>query len=409
MAETDTRLETLEDEVKVLKGEVKRTLVDLRALLMREDSPLGEAAIAKRMAMQNQIPAPANEEPNPVEAVANQPVAQAPASPPAAPAPAPSPGPGPGAPPQPVAMPGPGPMPGPGASPAGQPFPMPQPGVAPGPPPADNSAIVAQEEMLMAEQERKMADRVLTERERITAEAEEENHPRKKNPPQPVRAEEELVDEIEEEELEEELPKPMPKKRPASPRSVMAEPVDELEDEELEEVKPRPSKNGRSKLVEDLVDEAEEETGDEGNKSDSKGKSERVTSIYDEYRDLLEETKLSQPIEDNPVGPPLDVNLLSNLVYWAALAKQRVGEEQLKDILQLYIQSGHSRPELQDLLLHISNMVDADPLDADESTTDWVDLMFHLHGILTGGFPVVKIPHIRLPLRKEAEEEDDGY
>ena len=39
MAENDTRLETLEDEVKVLKGEVKRTLVDLRALLMREDSP----------------------------------------------------------------------------------------------------------------------------------------------------------------------------------------------------------------------------------------------------------------------------------------------------------------------------------------------------------------------------------
>jgi hypothetical protein len=39
MAESDTRLETLEDEVKVLKGEFKRTLVDLRALLMREDLP----------------------------------------------------------------------------------------------------------------------------------------------------------------------------------------------------------------------------------------------------------------------------------------------------------------------------------------------------------------------------------
>ena len=201
----------------------------------------------------------------------------------------------------------------------------------------------------------------------------------------------------------------MPKKRPASSRSMMAEPVDQIEEEELEEVKPRSSKNGRSKPAEDLVYEAEEEAGDEGNKSDSKGKSERVTSIYDEYRDLLEETSLGQPIEDNPVGPPLDVNLLANLVYWAALAKQRVGEEQLKDILQLYIQSGHSRPELQDLLLHISNMVDGDPVDADESTTDWVDLMFHLHGILTGGFPVVKIPRIRLPLPVETEEKDDGY
>ena len=42
MADVDTRVESLEDEVKVLKGEVRRTLVDLRALLMREDSPLNE-------------------------------------------------------------------------------------------------------------------------------------------------------------------------------------------------------------------------------------------------------------------------------------------------------------------------------------------------------------------------------
>ena len=261
----------------------------------------------------------------------------------------------------------------------------------------------------MAEQDRKMADRELKERERRIAEAEDDSvPPRKKKPSQPVRAEED-GDEKPFDGLEEEPPEPMPKKRPASSRPMMAEPVDQIEEEELEEVKPRSSKNGRSKPTEDLVYEAEEEAGAEGNKSDSKGKSERVTSIYDEYRDLLEETRLGQPIEDNPVGPPLDVNLLANLVYWAALAKQRVGEEQLKDILQLYIQSGHSRPELQDLLLHISNMVDGDPVDADESTTDWVDLMFHLHGILTGGFPVVKIPRIRLPLPVETEEEDDGY
>ena len=50
MAENDVRLESLEDEVKVLKGEVKRTLVDLRALLMREDSPLGESGAARRAA-----------------------------------------------------------------------------------------------------------------------------------------------------------------------------------------------------------------------------------------------------------------------------------------------------------------------------------------------------------------------
>ena len=61
MAENDTRLETLEDEVKVLKGEVKRTLVDLRALLMREDSPLAEGGFARR--------APAPEPPAPKKEV----------------------------------------------------------------------------------------------------------------------------------------------------------------------------------------------------------------------------------------------------------------------------------------------------------------------------------------------------
>ncbi len=39
MADRETRLETLEDEVKILKGEVKRTMVDLKALLMKVNSP----------------------------------------------------------------------------------------------------------------------------------------------------------------------------------------------------------------------------------------------------------------------------------------------------------------------------------------------------------------------------------
>ena len=45
MAEADSkRLGALEDELKLLKGEGKRTLVDLRAFIMREDSPLNDKA-----------------------------------------------------------------------------------------------------------------------------------------------------------------------------------------------------------------------------------------------------------------------------------------------------------------------------------------------------------------------------
>lgn len=518
MAETDTRLETLEDEVKVLKGEVKRTLVDLRALLMREDSPLGEAAVAKRMAMQNAIPVQVNEAP-PIPA----PVAVAPppapviAEPPppapvaVAPPPAPPPGPGPG--PQNVMPQG---MPGPGPSPPPQAMPIPQAFAPPGAPPADNSSALARQDRLMAEQERRMTDqerkmsqlgafappggppadnlsalaqqermmaeqerriaeqeRKIAERERKMAESENDDEPpRSKKPRKPARIDEDELDEVpndlEYERAEENRPrlsrkqnledpvpgvivnleeededafdedepvKPSAKKRsPMTSPRVMAEeededeeddddvfeedePDDEPEEDDSEEddpvnVSPPPSHKGRSKSakVDRRVDRkvglikhgAEEEVVHGDNKSDSQGKSERVTSIYDEYRELLEETKQAHTLEDEPVGPPLDVNLMANLVYWASLAKQRVGEQQLNDILHLYIQSGHSRPELQDLLLHICKMVDVESAEVEQNGSDWVDLLFHLHGILTGGFPVIKIPYVRLPAQEDA-------
>jgi hypothetical protein len=99
----------------------------------------------------------------------------------------------------------------------------------------------------------------------------------------------------------------------------------------------------------------------------------------------------------------MDVNLLSSLAHWASLAKQRVGEQQLKDILELYIQSGHSRPELQELLVHLSDMVEEAAGEDGESPENWVDLMFHLHGILTGGLPVVKIPQMKFAAPAAAE------
>ena len=56
MADADSRLDTVEDELKVLKGEVRRTLVDLRALLMRADSPINEASVGRRDALPDRDP-----------------------------------------------------------------------------------------------------------------------------------------------------------------------------------------------------------------------------------------------------------------------------------------------------------------------------------------------------------------
>jgi hypothetical protein len=321
MAESETRLETLEDEVRVLKGEVKRTLVDLRALLMSEDSPLGQKVSTRRApkgaaeAPDGTVAGPTQEEEleettsgtngmSSTDSLSgpgfNLPLNDLPSGPPQA-----------------------------GSSPI--------PGLFAGDPTTnqDNQSEGAEQ----------MPDQVDP---RLSEGVEEVENPSNQHVG-----------------LEAEEPRPAEKAAP-SQGSL--------------------NQNGRSHLTQE---EGEQPSG-------APAQDCRVNSVYDEYRELLEETKQTHPIEDEPVGPPLDINLLSNLVHWTAIAKQRVGEDQMKDILQLYIQSGHSRPELQDLLLQVSRMVDVDAPGVREGPQEWVDLMFHLHGILTGGFPVIKVPHIRL-------------
>jgi hypothetical protein len=57
MAVEDQKIEAIEEEIKVLKGEVRRTLVDLRALVMREDSPLSEHSLGRRAVLDDLAPA----------------------------------------------------------------------------------------------------------------------------------------------------------------------------------------------------------------------------------------------------------------------------------------------------------------------------------------------------------------
>ena len=48
MTESDSRLERLEEDMRLMKGEVKQALVDLRAIVMNADSPLGESSFLNR-------------------------------------------------------------------------------------------------------------------------------------------------------------------------------------------------------------------------------------------------------------------------------------------------------------------------------------------------------------------------
>jgi hypothetical protein len=399
MAENDERLETLEDEVKVLKGEVKRTLVDLRALLMREDSPLSPGALARRSAAASAVgenlprresaaamlpetvnvaafvvkadnaDSPATEELDEMpfqtstaehssgifeEQLATKPGRKSPGlagglaglEAGAAPGmgfdlPGMGPGPGPGFGLEPAAV----PLDLPGAPPAG---------FAPAVPP-----LVSDAKLTISVAPVSLADRAATTPRAGMAHLQTATVPE----------EEDLM--VGDEELVHQL------------SSLNGN--------------GNGHGNGHGQGRSEIPEPEEAGTNAAGTRN----------RVYAEYQDLLRELPESYPLEDNSVGPAVDINLLSSLVHWTTLARQRVGEQQIKSILDLYIQSGHSSPALQELILNISGMVETVPSLGRESPHEWMDLMFCLHGILTGGMPVVKVPQIRLPVSGDRETRQD--
>lgn len=446
MADADTRIETLEDEIKVLKGEVRRTLVDLRALLMREDSPLNEAAIARRVVLAksqegDSPPAPVNKDVPDVarRETSSQPLPPAPEATPPGPPPAAVPMPQPppnygmtgaGFPAPAPAMP-PGPPPGPNpmwAAGAGHP-----PGPPPGPPSAspgldsaaadreraiaDQQRRMDEQERRMAEQERRIADAARPRFERDRAAEREQPKPEPKKPADRLSKPEQVADEEVETGLSVEVLLAKPEQRQEEPDDEDQDYEDEEQydeygdeeadgtleeelapaasalpnaagrgDEELKSHRPQEPRSGREKLrrhnVEDTVEEAASApTGD--------GRSSRV---YGEYIDLLAEIEECGVEEGVDASLPLDVNLVSSLTRWATVAKQRVGEQRLKEILDLYSQSGHLKPDLRQLIEQIFNLVGESGPEVGEDAQGCLDLIFHLHGILAGGLAIRQIP-----------------
>ena len=121
--------------------------------------------------------------------------------------------------------------------------------------------------------------------------------------------------------------------------------------------------------------------------------------VYDEYIELLSEAEESH-VESDEAAPtaPMDINLVAGLVRWASIAKQRVGEDLLQDILELYLQSGHAAPGLREVLTHISGMADAMTPETNQTAQECVDLISHLHGILTGALTIVRVPRVTIPV-----------
>ena len=126
----------------------------------------------------------------------------------------------------------------------------------------------------------------------------------------------------------------------------------------------------------------------------------RGSPVFEEYFELLGN---DLELEDGANGTnganglPLDLNLMASLVRWASIAKQRVGEQGLNHVLELYGQSGHLSPRLRELLDYISQMAGELPPDKDHTAQVCVDLIAQLHGILTGGLSTAKVRQVRAP------------
>ena len=98
------------------------------------------------------------------------------------------------------------------------------------------------------------------------------------------------------------------------------------------------------------------------------------------------------PQEWAPEPPPMDLNLVSNLVRWASMAKHRVGEKRLSDIIELYVASRNAPPGLSKVLANIASIVDDQAPESGQTAQETMDLIAHLHGILTASLPVPAVP-----------------
>ena len=154
---------------------------------------------------------------------------------------------------------------------------------------------------------------------------------------------------------------------------------------------PRAAKTGSNKKVLNRSGDAVHDDVEERFRTGS------GSHVYDEYQQLFETVGGAGELEDDPGNSaPLDVNLLASLVRWTTLAKGSVGEARLKKILDLYLGSGRSSPQLRELLASVSKMVDTVSPETPQAAQECMDLLSHLHGILTGGLQIAQVPQISL-------------
>ncbi|MBI4282195.1 MAG: hypothetical protein HY672_01740 [Chloroflexi bacterium] len=82
------------------------------------------------------------------------------------------------------------------------------------------------------------------------------------------------------------------------------------------------------------------------------------------------------------------VNLLTNLVHWTSMARQRMDQDRLMQFLDLYTRWGAKAPGLKEIVTDICTMLQDDQGLHNEDghhsleSEGWINLMLQLHGVL---------------------------
>ena len=127
--------------------------------------------------------------------------------------------------------------------------------------------------------------------------------------------------------------------------------------------------------------------------------------LYEEIEDLgrtgLDDRDYGKKVTEEVSQAAPGVNLLANLIRWVATAKREIDSEKLLTLLEVYGISGHLSPELKEVILHLEEITEQQSVE--ESAADiWSRLTLELHGILGGGDG---LPRIMKPVWDEDESD----
>ena len=131
----------------------------------------------------------------------------------------------------------------------------------------------------------------------------------------------------------------------------------------------------------------------------SSGRSpDKASESQDGYTDQVEEIwESSTVVEEIPEDTDArfagsDVNLVAALVRWVCVAKRRLGDGGLMDLVDLYIGSCRDSPGLKALIDQIWAMVgQEEPVYEAESPQEFLEMIHQLHGILARTGPIVHL------------------